>query len=244
MPPPSRRRWHRRRFARPRISEWRATIIVATRPPVRASWNLGSPPGSPRSRRRQSFTSRLRLRRFGMHRRPRGRGIPGHGVARGGGLGGRVAASSAGLLCMTLVSPRSPASRRSVKNGAPERSRTPNPQIRSLVLYPVELRAHCRFGTPPGWVSQSSGRPYGRGVRSYRPPFRKPPRRPACLAGLDHAGPTRQASASGLAQFVPGPIRAHSNSADPRGWGRGNPRRRSLPRRRLTCARQYSCRSG
>src|SRR5260370_37291572 len=25
--------------------------------------------------------------------------------------------------------------------GAPERSRTPNPQIRSLVLYPVELRA-------------------------------------------------------------------------------------------------------
>jgi hypothetical protein len=28
------------------------------------------------------------------------------------------------------------------KSGAPERSRTPNPQIRSLVLYPVELRAH------------------------------------------------------------------------------------------------------
>src|SRR5437762_12407471 len=28
-----------------------------------------------------------------------------------------------------------------LKNGAPERSRTPNPQIRSLVLYPVELRA-------------------------------------------------------------------------------------------------------
>jgi hypothetical protein len=28
------------------------------------------------------------------------------------------------------------------KIGAPERSRTPNPQIRSLVLYPVELRAH------------------------------------------------------------------------------------------------------
>ena len=26
-------------------------------------------------------------------------------------------------------------------NGAPERIRTPNPQIRSLVLYPVELRA-------------------------------------------------------------------------------------------------------
>src|ERR1700737_931011 len=28
-----------------------------------------------------------------------------------------------------------------LKSGAPERSRTPNPQIRSLVLYPVELRA-------------------------------------------------------------------------------------------------------
>src|SRR5437763_6806920 len=28
-----------------------------------------------------------------------------------------------------------------LKIGAPERSRTPNPQIRSLVLYPVELRA-------------------------------------------------------------------------------------------------------
>jgi hypothetical protein len=31
--------------------------------------------------------------------------------------------------------------RKSLKIGAPERSRTPNPQIRSLVLYPVELRA-------------------------------------------------------------------------------------------------------
>ena len=32
--------------------------------------------------------------------------------------------------------------------GAPERSRTPNPQIRSLVLYPIELRA--RTGKPTG----------------------------------------------------------------------------------------------
>ena len=29
------------------------------------------------------------------------------------------------------------------KFGAPERSRTPNPQIRSLVLYPIELRARA-----------------------------------------------------------------------------------------------------
>ena len=29
----------------------------------------------------------------------------------------------------------------SARPGAPERIRTPNPQIRSLVLYPIELRA-------------------------------------------------------------------------------------------------------
>jgi hypothetical protein len=28
-----------------------------------------------------------------------------------------------------------------LKTGAPEETRTPNPQIRSLVLYPIELRA-------------------------------------------------------------------------------------------------------
>ena len=38
--------------------------------------------------------------------------------------------------------------------GAPERIRTPNPQIRSLVLYPVELRAP-RAG--PGWVRLNEG---------------------------------------------------------------------------------------
>lgn len=32
------------------------------------------------------------------------------------------------------------------ENGAPEETRTPNPQIRSLVLYPVELRVRR------GWV--------------------------------------------------------------------------------------------
>jgi 23S rRNA (cytosine1962-C5)-methyltransferase len=35
------------------------------------------------------------------------------------------------------------------KIGAPERSRTPNPQIRSLVLYPVELRARAETGPRP-----------------------------------------------------------------------------------------------
>ena len=31
------------------------------------------------------------------------------------------------------------------KNGAGERTRTPNPQIRSLMLYPVELRTHLYY---------------------------------------------------------------------------------------------------
>ena len=42
------------------------------------------------------------------------------------------------------------------KFGAPERSRTPNPQIRSLVLYPVELRAPAeqRSGCGPPQLPQ------------------------------------------------------------------------------------------
>ena len=34
-------------------------------------------------------------------------------------------------------------------NGAPERIRTSDPQIRSLVLYPAELRARCGDGANP-----------------------------------------------------------------------------------------------
>ena len=41
-------------------------------------------------------------------------------------------------------------SRKSLKeNGAPEEIRTPDPQIRSLVLYPAELRARFREGREP-----------------------------------------------------------------------------------------------
>src|SRR4029077_14601790 len=36
--------------------------------------------------------------------------------------------------------------RLSYKNGAPEEIRTPDPQIRSLVLYPAELRARFSLG--------------------------------------------------------------------------------------------------
>ena len=34
------------------------------------------------------------------------------------------------------------------ENGAPGKTRTSNPQIRSLVLYPIELRAHCPGNVP------------------------------------------------------------------------------------------------
>jgi hypothetical protein len=34
--------------------------------------------------------------------------------------------------------------RNALRNGDPGGSRTPNPQIRSLMLYPVELRSHPR----------------------------------------------------------------------------------------------------
>jgi hypothetical protein len=47
---------------------------------------------------------------------------------------------------LTQIVSAASVSRKSLKNGAPERSRTPNPQIRSLVLYPVELRAPAESG--------------------------------------------------------------------------------------------------
>jgi hypothetical protein len=51
-------------------------------------------------------------------------------------------------------------------DGAPEEIRTPDPQIRSLVLYPAELRA--RFGA---------------GLEKYRPPRRPPTRAIAISLG-------------------------------------------------------------
>ncbi len=48
--------------------------------------------------------------------------------------------------------------------GAPERNRTPNLQIRSLTLYPIELRAHTHGGE--------------RGIRTLAPGFPD-----SCLAG-------------------------------------------------------------
>src|SRR5262247_4014675 len=48
----------------------------------------------------------------------------------------------------------------SEKIGAPERSRTPNPQIRSLVLYPIELRA--RAEQPSGLRGLQIATPHAR----------------------------------------------------------------------------------
>src|SRR5436305_14433668 len=66
-----------------------------------------------------------------------------------------------------------------LKIGAPERSRTPNPQIRSLVLYPVELRAlmPCRgrhaggeggnnYASPPPMARSSGHLPGGKVIRA------------------------------------------------------------------------------
>ena len=43
------------------------------------------------------------------------------------------------------------------KNGAPERIRTSDPQIRSLVLYPAELRAHFAASGPIGPLPAKPG---------------------------------------------------------------------------------------
>src|SRR6266403_1902385 len=62
---------------------------------------------------------------------------------------------------------------KSLKIGAPERSRTPNPQIRSLVLYPIELRARAEqpsglrgleIATPAGGGKQGGSKGRSEGV--------------------------------------------------------------------------------
>ena len=72
------------------------------------------------------------------------------------------------------------------KIGAPERSRTPNPQIRSLVLYPVELRA----------LSLPRGR--GEGGNNYSPDGAKA-----------RGAAARPADAEGAASHSAGGLRCH-----------------------------------
>jgi hypothetical protein len=74
---------------------------------------------------------------------------------------------------------------RLVANGAPEEIRTPDPQIRSLVLYPAELRA--RFspgirGLRAGWIRD---RPGNVAKERFSYPLRP---RLASLMALDIAG--------------------------------------------------------
>ena len=70
-----------------------------------------------------------------------------------------------------------PLSRKTLQNikvliGAPEEIRTPNPQIRSLVLYPIELRAPARSGgVAHGLQANKPGRPPRRaGIRRLHAP--------------------------------------------------------------------------
>ena len=61
--------------------------------------------------------------------------------------------------------------------GAPERIRTSDPQIRSLVLYPAELRALLEARSYIGEPSQRQGLPSGRcGTDATPPPFPPSPR--------------------------------------------------------------------
>ena len=70
------------------------------------------------------------------------------------------------------------------KFGAPERSRTPNPQIRSLVLYPIELRARAeqpsrvrglQIATPAGRGKQDGSKGRSEGVLHSDKPTRELP---------------------------------------------------------------------
>ena len=64
-----------------------------------------------------------------------------------------------------------------IENGAPEEIRTPDPQIRSLVLYPAELRVRSRAvnllrGATKGKHNHGRGEPF-RQPGKFRPsPFR------------------------------------------------------------------------
>src|SRR4051812_42175123 len=75
---------------------------------------------------------------------------------------------------------------KSLKNGAPERSRTPNPQIRSLVLYPVELRAHL-----PAAIKRREG------GNNYRTPIGKASRREGKAPRTEPGGPSLADRAGG-----------------------------------------------
>ena len=75
-----------------------------------------------------------------------------------------------------------------VLTGAPEEIRTPDPQIRSLVLYPAELRAQRRsvIGDPSGDVKSAAWCSEMRGHSSFR---RGPAAASGCSASRDPRAP-------------------------------------------------------
>ncbi len=128
------------------------------------------------------------------------------------------------------------------KSGAPERIRTSDPQIRSLVLYPTELRAHCRLAEREGF-EPSVGFPLRR--------FSKPvpsATRPSLLKTICSAPGAEMAEEVGFEPTVPfgttvfktaalnhsaTPPCKHRASACPR-FSSGAP---SVPRERSGCRR-------
>ena len=84
---------------------------------------------------------------------------------------GKVCGAAKSMAAVSIVA--------SLENGAPGETRTPNPQIRSLVLYPIELRAHhfCRRMTPRrpatggGTYTKAQGAGKGSGQAAKRAEF-------------------------------------------------------------------------
>ena len=73
------------------------------------------------------------------------------------------------FVCADTTIPRNPDAATPLKNpalfskcGAPDRNRTCNPQLRRLVLYPVELRADCA-GSASQKIIEMLSEKFGRG---------------------------------------------------------------------------------
>ena len=92
------------------------------------------------------------------------------------------------------------------RHGAPGRIRTPNPLIRSQVLYPVELRARERQGySPPGRERQSRGTLAAKGpvARSRRETVQPGETRTSARRSAD-GGETAPRARSGVVEFSAG----------------------------------------
>ena len=85
------------------------------------------------------------------------------------------------------------------KNGAPGKTRTSNPQIRSLVLYPIELRAPAS-GAYPGEEAGNILKAVRQGkTKFYR---RKLPGNPGSEPRLDAAGASKAALNAACGAYI------------------------------------------